>query len=53
MVDDVIDFAKMEASDFKLNLKPVSLTELINRLALAFQPLFQQKNIRFELKKKE
>ena len=42
----------MEAADFKLNMKSVNLTELITRLYLNFEPLFQQKNIRFELKKR-
>ncbi|MEM9687196.1 MAG: response regulator, partial [Bacteroidota bacterium] len=53
MVDDVIDLARMESSDFKLKLQPVSLTELTTRLSLAFEPLFQQKHIRFELKKRK
>ncbi len=52
MVDDVMDLARMESSDFKLKLKPVSLTELTTRLFLTFESLFQQKNIHFELKKR-
>ena len=49
MVDDVIDLAKMESSEFKLDMTPVSISELARRLYLSFEPLFQQKNIRFEL----
>jgi signal transduction histidine kinase/DNA-binding response OmpR family regulator len=47
MVDDVLDLAKMETSDFKLNFKNTSLKQLINRIILNFEPLFKEKNIEF------
>lgn len=49
MVDDVLDLAKMESSDFSLNLKIINLNELIKRICLNFEPLFKEKNIDFKV----
>ena len=47
MVDDVLDLAKLETSDFKLTLKNTNINKLINRIVLNFEPLFKEKNIQF------
>lgn len=52
MVDDVLDLAKMETSDFKLNLKTINLNNLINKISINFEPLFKEKNIDFKVTSK-
>lgn len=47
MVDDVLDLAKMETADFKLHLKSINASQLINKIALSFEPLFKEKDIQF------
>lgn len=49
MVDDVLDSAKMKSSDFKLNLKQISITELINNIYMSFETNFTLKKIDFKL----
>ncbi|PQJ78373.1 hybrid sensor histidine kinase/response regulator transcription factor [Polaribacter porphyrae] len=48
MVDDVLDLAKMESADFKINLKTINLNNLIHKIILNFEPLFKEKNIDFK-----
>lgn len=48
MVDDVLDLAKMESSDFKLNRKSIAINDLVHKVYLNFESLFQQKNILFQ-----
>lgn len=50
MVNDVLDLSKIEASNFALNLKTISITELLQKLYLSFETIFKQKNINFNLK---
>lgn len=47
MVNDVLDLAKMQTSNFKLETKPYDIVQLIERIYLNFEPLFKQKNIHF------
>ncbi|WP_074407310.1 hybrid sensor histidine kinase/response regulator transcription factor [Aquimarina megaterium] len=49
MVDDVLDSAKIKSSDFKLNLKQISITELINNIYMSFETNFELKKIDFKL----
>lgn len=53
MVDDVLDLAKMESSNFNLQLQPVNISELLYRQYLSFEPLYKQKGIVFNLVKNE
>ncbi len=49
IINDVLDLSKIETSNFKLNIKTISATELIQKLYLSFEALFNQKNIAFNL----
>lgn len=49
LVDNVLDLAKFEASNFDLNLKEISLTDLITKLHVSFETVFKQKKIHFNL----
>lgn len=49
MVNDVLDLSKMEASNFDLNIKNISATELIEQLFASFETIFDQKKITFQL----
>lgn len=49
MVDNVLDLAKMQSSDFKLQLRSTNISELIQKQYLNFEPLFKQKNILFTI----
>ncbi|MDO5969452.1 response regulator [Flavivirga aquimarina] len=49
MVDNVLDLAKMRSSNFSLELKPINISELIQKHYLNFEPLFKQKNIAFHI----
>jgi len=48
MVDDVLDSAKMKSTDFKLNLKHISISELVHKIFISFETNFKLKNIDFE-----
>ncbi len=49
MVNDVLDLSKMETSNFNLNIKSISGTELIEQLHASFETVFEQKKINFTL----
>lgn len=49
IINDVLDLAKMETSDFKLNLKKASVTNLLKKIYVNFEPIFKQKNVHFFL----
>ncbi|GAA3656988.1 response regulator [Flavivirga jejuensis] len=49
MVDNVLDLAKMQSSNFSLQLKPANVSELIRKQYLSFEPLFKQKDIAFQI----
>ncbi len=51
MVDDVLDLAKMESSNFKLKQKPINISLLLDKIPLNFGPLFKQKDIQFNIEK--
>ncbi|CAL2081209.1 conserved membrane protein of unknown function [Tenacibaculum sp. 190524A02b] len=47
MVDDVLDLAKMEDTNFNLHCKPIKINELINKIYISFIPLYDLKKIKF------
>jgi len=47
IVDDVLDLAKMETSNFSLNEQEVNITEIVAKIYLSFESVFKQKNINF------
>lgn len=49
MVDNVLDLAKTQSSQFSLHLKSVNVSELVRKQCLSFEPLFKQKNIAFNI----
>ncbi|MEP5635031.1 MAG: response regulator [Maribacter dokdonensis] len=51
MVDDVLDLAKMESSNFNLQLQPVNISKLLHKQYLSFEPLYKQKGIAFIMMK--
>ncbi|NIJ43864.1 signal transduction histidine kinase/DNA-binding response OmpR family regulator [Wenyingzhuangia heitensis] len=48
IVDDVIDLSKMDNTSFNLNLELVDLKDIITKVFVSFQPLFDQKKIQFK-----
>ncbi|QOD61571.1 response regulator [Polaribacter haliotis] len=50
IIDDVIDLAKMETSNFSLKLKENNIVNLVNKIKISFEPLFERKKIRFTFK---
>lgn len=53
MVDNVLDLAKMQSSNFHLQTKAANVSELIHRQYLSFEPLFKQENISFYISKSD
>ena len=49
MVDNVLDLAKMQSSNFSLQLKPMNVSQIVHKLYLNFEPLFKQKKIAFRI----
>ncbi|WP_339680884.1 hybrid sensor histidine kinase/response regulator transcription factor [Cyclobacterium marinum] len=49
LVDDVIDLAKMQDTNFSMSLHPINLTDLLKKIATSFEPLFKQKQITFKV----
>ena len=49
MVDNVLDLAKMQSSQFRLKLKLVNVSKLVHKQSLSFEPLFKQKKITFKI----
>ncbi|GAA3640689.1 hybrid sensor histidine kinase/response regulator transcription factor [Flavivirga jejuensis] len=49
MVDNVLDLAKMQSSQFSLQFKLANVSELVRKQYLDFEPLFDQKNIAFNI----
>ncbi len=49
IINDVLNLSRIEPSNFKLNIKTISATELIQKLYISFETLFNQKNIDFNL----
>ncbi|TMM32112.1 response regulator [Polaribacter aestuariivivens] len=47
IIDDVIDLAKMETSNFSLNLKENNIVNLVQKIKISFEPLFERKKIDF------
>ncbi len=48
IVDDVIDLAKMNSNQVKLNTKKVEISEFLNKLYISFDSLFKQHHVLFE-----
>ncbi len=53
IVDDVLDLAKMKDANFKINPTPFLVNNLIDRLYTSFEPLANQKEITFTVKKEK
>lgn len=49
IVDSVLDLAKMQTSNFSLQLKSTNVSELLRKQFVNFESLFSQKNIDFHL----
>ncbi|NMH88564.1 hybrid sensor histidine kinase/response regulator transcription factor [Flavivirga algicola] len=49
MVDSVLDLAKIQSSNFSLQLKLTNVSNLIRKQYMYFEPLFSQKNIAFHI----
>ncbi len=49
MVDSVLDLAKIQSSNFSLQLKSTNVSNLIRKQYMYFEPLFSQKNIAFHI----
>lgn len=49
IVDSVLDLAKMQSLNFKLKTKSINVSEVLQRIQMNFEPLFNQKNIQFSL----
>ncbi|QOL26185.1 transporter substrate-binding domain-containing protein [Thalassotalea sp. LPB0316] len=50
ILNDVLDFSKMDAGKLTLESVPVNLTELANNVISAFTPVAEQKNLQLTLK---
>ncbi len=53
MVDSVLDLAKIQSSNFSLQLKLNNVSGLIRKQYMSFEPLFKQKNIDFRISDNE
>ncbi|WP_440121413.1 hybrid sensor histidine kinase/response regulator transcription factor [Tenacibaculum sp. Ill] len=53
IVDDVLDLAKMKEANFKISPTPYLINKLIDKLYTSFEPLCNQKEIVFTVKKEK
>jgi len=49
MVDDVLDIAKMEAGNFRLDFSNTNVSELVSKIYNSFESNFKQKDIHYDL----
>ncbi|MDH7448407.1 hybrid sensor histidine kinase/response regulator transcription factor [Aquimarina sp. 2201CG14-23] len=49
MVDDVLDIAKMEAGNFRLDFSNTNISELVSKIYNSFESNFKQKDIHYDL----
>ncbi len=47
LVDELLDLARVEAGQMKLNARPVNVVSVVHDLALTFQPLAERRKIAF------
>lgn len=50
IVDDVLDMAKMQTDEFRLQFKTIELDEFLKRIYFSFHTAFQQKGITYQYK---
>lgn len=50
IVDDVLDMAKMQTDEFRLQIKIIDLDEFLKRIYFSFHTAFQQKGITYQYK---
>jgi signal transduction histidine kinase len=53
MVNEILDFSKMETGQLKIQPEPVNIKKLLKDIQLTFMPGFQEKNIEFRLEVQE
>jgi signal transduction histidine kinase/DNA-binding response OmpR family regulator len=49
LINEILDLSKVEAGKIEVNIEPVSLTQLLEKVAQKFRPLAQKKGLAFNL----
>ena len=51
LINEVLDIAKIEAGKVELNIEDVNLSTIINQIKTMIKPIYEKKNLKFEIPK--
>ncbi|MHA1719233.1 MAG: PAS domain S-box protein [Promethearchaeota archaeon] len=51
LINDILDIAKIESGKVKLLIENVSLSEILRQINTMLKPMYEKKNLKFEVKK--
>ena len=49
LVSDILDISRIESGRVKLDLKPISLREVVDEISATFQPKVEEKSLKYEV----
>jgi len=53
LINDVLDIAKIESGKIDLNIEDVKISEITNQINTMLKPIYEKKNLKFEIQKFE
>jgi len=53
LINDVLDIAKIESGKIDLNIEDVNISEITNQINTMLKPIYEKKNLKFEIQKFE